>query len=196
MQAKLVRVRRRGGRVTLTLSFAAPAGERTGQYRVSEEEYAALGSPEEGARLSEEEHLPFTEQEDMRAAYERALRILSFGDNTATALCRKLSARGFTREQAEAAVARVMAEGYIREEDMLLRQFEIFAAKGWGPRKYGPWLLQKGFSRERIAAAARRAEQEGIYSVGEVRAALLARYADRDQEEQQEILKKYGFSVY
>ncbi len=195
MRAKVTRVTGRRDGITLTLSFSAPAGERTGRYRLTEADYEALGSPSEGAWLSEEEHLPFTEEKDTRAAYERAIRILSFGDNTATALCRKLSARGFTRDEVEAAVARVLSEGYIREEDMLLRQFAVFASKCWGPRKYGPWLSQKGFSRDRVAAAAARAEREGIYSAAAVRAALLARCAEEDEDTQRSILQKHGFSV-
>ena len=194
MSAVVLRLRRaRGGRLSVTLSHRALAGARRASYIISEEEYLAAGEFSEGDALSEEQYLPFTERADTAAAYERAVQILSYGDNTARALYRKLRERGFTERQAKCAVLRVTEEGYIREEDMLLRQMAVFAARGDGPLKYRPALMKKGFSAESIAAAERRAEAEGVYLLDEVREALLARCAPSDAEETHALLARYGF---
>ena len=77
---------------------------------------------------------------------------------------------------------------------MLARQFSIYAKKRIGMAKILPSLLQKGFSREAILAAAASAEAEGDYSPATIKAALLAENATLSPEEKKKLLKKHGFS--
>ncbi len=168
-------------------------GERKGSYRVSEEEYLAAGAPLSGDELSDEALRALTLREDSKKAYERALKILASGDNTRKTLKRKLRERGFGEEESEYAVERVTADGYLKEEDMLLRQFAVFERRMWGPLKFMPALIAKGFSREDIEATAKRAAREGVYRASEVREALLEKFEPKDEAECRALLYKYGF---
>ncbi len=181
------------GGYKLTLSIFSLNGERIHAYRVSEEAYCEAGSPEEGETLPQEIYLPLVKEEDARLAYERALRILASGDNTARALLRKLRERGFGEEAARLAVERVRAQGYVKENEMLLRQLAIYAKRLWGPKKFLPALLSKGFSREEIEQALSEAQRTGVYRKDAVRAELLERYQLRDSAEERALLYKFGF---
>lgn len=181
---------RTGFLVTLCVSQAV---ERVHTYRVTETEYEEAGAPVEGDVLEGDALAALTEREDTRLAYERALKILAAGDNTSAALLRKLKDRGFSESVARAAVARACESGYIKEEDMLLRQLGIYAKRLWGPRKFLPVLLQKGFSRESIEDALRRASEEGVYDKEAVKEALLADFSTQSEAERKALLYKYGF---
>ena len=169
------------------------ATERVHTYRVTTAEYEEAGAPAAGDEIEDEHLFALTEREDVRLAYERALKILAAGDNTAVSLLRKLKERGFSAAVSEAAVARAEEHGYIKEGEMLLRQLAIYAKRLWGPRKFLPALLQKGFSRERIEDALRRAAEEGVYDKETIRQALLDEYAPKNTAEAKALLYKYGF---
>ena len=193
MKATVERVAARSADGILVTLRVCGSIERVHTYRVTAAEYEEAGSPVEGESLEGDTLLAITEREDTRLAYERALKILAAGDNTAAALSRKLRERGFSAAVSEAAVARAEENGYVKEEEMLLRQLAIYAKRLWGPRKFLPALLQKGFSRERIEGALRRAAEEGIYDKEAVRQALLDAYAPKSTAEAKALLYKYGF---
>lgn len=167
--------------------------QREETLRVSEEAYRAAGAPMTGDTLYEEELRLLTHQRDCKRAYERAVKILGAGDNTARTLQRKLRERGFSEEASAYAVSRLTEEGYLKENEMLLRQLAIFAKRMWGKGKFLPALLAKGFSREEIEAALLQAEEEGVYRACEVKEALLTRYAPKDEAERRALLYKNGF---
>ena len=152
---------RSGTEILLALLFEG-ASPRTHTYRISMDDYTAAGSPEAGDALPDE-LLPSILEEDARLAYARAVKILASGDNTKRALLRKLCERGFLRESAEEAVARLEKDGYIREEELLLRQLGVYAKRLWGPKRFIPNLIEKGFCRADIESALLTAKQEGIY---------------------------------
>jgi len=168
-------------------------GEKTLVYRVREDEYCAAGAPVAGDELFDEEYKALTARERTKKAYERAVKILASGDNTRRALKRKLVERGFDAEAAENAVARLCEEGYLREDEMLLRQFAVFEKRLWGPGKFMPALLAKGFSRDRIDEAMRKADEENIYRIEDVKEKLLERFAPKDHAEKRALFYKYGF---
>ena len=132
-------------------------------------------------------------EEDARLAYARAVNILSSGDNTKRALLRKLCERGFLRESAEEAVARLEKDGYIREEELLLRQLGVYAKRLWGPKRFIPNLLEKGFCRADIERALVRAKSEGIYDPDAVKESLLSALATDDPAQRRAWLYKHGF---
>lgn len=183
---------RAGAEMLLTLCFMG-AVPRTHTYRVMREVYEAAGAPAEGDVLSGEVLALLTEEEDARLAYGRAVKILAAGDNTRTALIRKLTERGFSRASAERAVDRLCDEGYIKEEEMLLRQLAIYAKRLWGPKKILPTLMQKGFTRDAIRGAMERAKEDGVYDTEAVRAALLAALPSDDENAKRAWLYKHGF---
>ena len=183
---------RRGEDVLLTLRFTA-AAPRTQSYRVSAEAYAEAGSPGEGETLEGDVLVSLTLAEDTRLAYARAVKILAAGDNTRAALLRKLRERGFSAPSAEAAVARLASEGYLPEEEMLLRQLAVYAKRMWGPRRFLPALLEKGFTRDAIREALVRAEAEGVYDADAVKERLLSELASEDPAARRAWLYKHGF---
>lgn len=134
-----------------------------------------------------------TQEEAERRAYARAVKILAAGDNTKRMLMRKLCERGFSPESATAAVERLVEEGYIREDELLLRQLGIYAKRRWGPKKFMPNLIDKGFSRADIEAALRQALEEGIYDAEAIRAALLSELPSTDAAARRAWLYKHGF---
>ena len=86
-----------------------------------------------------------------------------------------------------------MREGYIREEELLLRQLGIYAKRMWGPKKFIPNLIEKGFVRADIEAALRRARVEGVYDSEAIKAALLADLPTEDSAARRAWLYKHGF---
>ena len=176
--------------LTLTVSACAP---RTHTYRVPKEKYVQAGSPEEGEELASDLLVPLIGEEDARLAYSRAVKILASGDNTRRALLRKLCERGFLRESAALAVARLEKDGYIREEELLLRQLGIYAKRLWGPKKFMPSLIEKGFDREEIEKALALARREGIYDLETVKAQLLDQLPTEDTLQRRAWLYKHGF---
>ena len=193
MKAKVVDLKRVRGGYRLSLECASVGGKHRVCCRVSEEQYIRAGEPALYTSVNEEEYLLLAEKEEWAAAYERAVTILSMGDNSRRGLLQKLSLRGFLREAAEGAVMRLSEEGYLDEDGMLDRQFAIFAKKRLGMRKILPSLLQKGFSKEDVLAAKARAEEEGVYSSLSIKASLLEENAHLSPEEKQKMLKKHGF---
>lgn len=181
-----------GGRMLVVLSVRA-AAERRERYRLSLADYQQAGAPEAGDVLDAETYLSICGEEGEKKAYERAIRILSAGDNSRRSLLRKLVERGFLPVHAKAAIDRLVEQGYLKEQDMLDRQFALFAPRLWGPGKYLPSLLQKGFDREEIAKAEERASENGIYDKERVKQALIAHYQPKDRAELTALLYRYGF---
>lgn len=183
---------RSGAEVLLTVTVMA-ASPRTHTYRVTADAYAAAGSPSEGETLAGESLTLLTADEDARLAYARAVKILAAGDNTRRALIRKLTERGFSRECAERAVERLEKDGYIRETELLLRQLGIYSKRMWGPKKFLPNLIEKGFSRADIEAALLQARDEGVYDADEVKERLLSELPATDPAARRAWLYKHGF---
>lgn len=192
-EATLLQVDARGDEFFLRLSFSDGESERTQLLRVREEEYRAVGEPTAGALLLAEDLRILSFRENAKKAYERAVKILASADNTRRALQRKLVERGFTAAEAESAVERLAAEGYLNEDEMLLRQFAVFAKRMWGPLKFMPSLLAKGFSREDIDRVQARAEEEGVYRADEIRKELFEKFAPADKAEARALLYRFGF---
>ena len=179
--------------ILLTLRICAPAAERVQVYRVRREDYESFFALSVGDALEMEELMPLIAEEEESRAYTRALKILGSADNTKRALERKLTERGFAPSAACAAVLRMEKEGYLREEEMLLRQLAVFKKRLWGPGKFLPPLLSKGFSRELIERARDRARDEGIYDEDVVKAELIDRFSPSSDAERRALLYKYGF---
>lgn len=183
---------RGGTEILLTLTVAA-AAPREHTYRVTNALYLQAGSPVEGDLLEGDALDLLTAEEDARLAYNRAAKILAAGDNTRVSLCRKLRERGFSKAAAEAAVSRLAREGYIREEELLLRQLEIYAKRKWGPKRILPTLLGKGFSRDDITAAIAHARDTGVYDPDAIKEELLAELPSTDAAARRAWLYKHGF---
>lgn len=124
----------------------------------------------------------------LSAAYTRALTILAYGANSAQALVLKLRQRGFDTSTAERAVSLLSSRGYLREESDAGREAERCLAKGWGRRRIGVYLRQRGYSNE--------AAQHALDELGDVddeaRCAAVARRKSaappQDTKEKQKLI--------
>lgn len=183
---------RGGAEFLLTLTVTA-LSSRTHTYRVTAEKYSLAGCPAAGDLLDGDALTALTQDEDTRLAYARAVKILAAGDNTRRTLVRKLTERGFSRESAEGAVERLVSDGYVREEELLLRQLGVYAKRMWGPKRFYPNLIEKGFSRADIESALIRARDEGVYDADAVKKQLLDELPTSDPAARRAWLYKHGF---
>lgn len=86
-------------------------------------------------------------------AVKKGLDILSYGDNTQSALCVKLRQRGFGKFISEDAVEYIAKLGYINEVQILERVVDQLASvKLYGPSRIKNEIYKKGISREVVAA--------------------------------------------
>lgn len=90
---------------------------------------------------------------DKDAAYRRAVRILSASDNTPQALCKKLIAKGFSKEDSTVAVNRLIAEGFLDERKLLDKTVLSLYEKKYGPAYIKAALLKKDFSKKALREA-------------------------------------------
>ena len=181
---------REDGTVRLRVSY--DDGEE--QYTLTSDEYADLACPQTGDTLTDGEYETLCALRRRREALRRALTLLSYGEQSAASLYRKLTDRGVSCEDADYAVAAVRKKGYLPEEDMVRRQIVVCAErKMWGPRRIRAFLLAHGFSRAVIDRAFAEAEASGEPDFSAVRARLLAKKGETDPRRRAALLYRYGF---
>lgn len=89
----------------------------------------------------------------LSAAWQRGLSILAYGANSAQALTLKLRQRGFDAQTVERAVAMIREQGYLQEEGDACREAERCLNKGWGLRRIGQYLRQRGYDAAAVRCA-------------------------------------------
>lgn len=99
-------------------------------------------------KLSEIEHVA-----SLSAAWQKGLNILAYGSNSAQALTLKLRQRGFDANTATRAVDLIRAQGYLQEDSDARREAERCLNKGWGLRRIGQHLRQRGYENDAITNA-------------------------------------------
>lgn len=184
------------GRTAPVLLFVAEEGEDTPRRLVlTVPEYEAAGSPSPGAVLSEETAARLLALDEYHRAVQAAGRILEFGDNPPARLLQKLRVRGFSREAAERAVAKMVERGYIREADQLERAVLSAARKLWGPRRIVEALSARGFDRAAVEECTARLSEAGEIDFAAQRARLLAEKLAPDAPRQKRLalLYRYGY---
>lgn len=120
------------------------------------EQYAALraeGISLECGDISETLAARLTDEGELCEAIRRGLSALQYGDRSAHRLIRSLTAKGISRERAEAAASYLIRKGFIREEDTARRRVGCGLRKGWGPRRIREDLRLQGLESEAVEAA-------------------------------------------
>lgn len=183
-----------GGTRRLTLRCEGEGGEGRHTLRVSAEAFASLGDLSAGDMLDSATVEELSALEGQLAATERAVRVLSAGDNSRRMLYRKLRAKGYGHEAAEAAVKEMVSRGYLREDEAAYR-YAVRVANGkcFGRRRVIRALLTRGYSAAVAEAAVGQAEADGEIDFPALRRELLSR-ADGDEEHARALLYKHGFS--
>jgi len=120
------------------------------------EQYAelrALGVPLDCGDISEEQVARLTEAGELCAAIHRGMAMLQYGDRSARRLVASLTAKGISRQMAEAAVAYLAQKGYVREDETARRRVRSDLRKGWGPRRIREDLRALGLESEAVEGA-------------------------------------------
>ena len=197
MQAKILSLSdAEGNKIKLTLLVTREGKSYRKTFTVSEDLYEKLGFPSLGATISESEYKSLLKNAKKGDAVNAAVNILSYGDNNCAALERKLRQKGFSREEAQAAVAKMLEKGYINEKDQVYRYVVTLANKKmFGPRKIYLYLTSKGYLKRDIEEAISKAQSEKEINFSKIKTSLILKFRPENEEEEKKLLYKYGFSV-
>ena len=132
-------------------------------------------------------------------ATKRGLYLLGYGSCSAQSLCRKLIAKGLSRDVAREAVAELSRAGYINEAADAKREAERCVAKAWGKRRVISALCAKGYSQEAIREAMNALEDDGVDYVALCVEQIRKRggvvpSSPAERQRQIAALTRYGFS--
>lgn len=167
-------------------------------FTVSESEYREAGSPLTRDNLTRDA-FDILQYADMRyKAKLKALRILSYGDNSEGMLKRKLCMAGIKRDIAEDTVRECVRLGYINSdrqlEKLIINEVNI---RNHGPRKIIPRLIAKGYARSDIEKAIGDLLDGGSIDFDEAKARLISKLpCGSSDEEIKKTLYKNGHTVY
>ena len=96
-------------------------------------------------------------------AVKRAISILSFGDNSALSLQKKLQERGVSAENAKFAARLMQKQGYIKESEQVARKARrLFEEKDYGPSRILAKLESEGYAQSDIEDAIASMQREGV----------------------------------
>lgn len=195
MRAEVLSVRKEDdGNVTVRLRLTTgDSVAKSRQLTVPAEDYFAAGAPVARDLLTAESYRILCRTAEKKAALNRACLILENGDNSASALHRKLRMRGFSEESTADAIAFVIQQGFLDENAQLQRYVAQLAKKEIGRRKMVTTLLQKGYPGDAIRGAIQSAEENGSLDFDAIREALLQKYAPSTPEEKRKLLYTHGF---
>lgn len=188
---KVIYVRPAGAKGYLRIGISD--GEEKTAFTVSEREYAEAGALLVGDAPSEDELLTLKIADERYRATSKALRVLSYGDNSEGMLMRKLLSAGIGREICGEVVCEMVRLGYINSKRQLekLISYEV-NVKNTGPMKLIPKLLAKGYKKKEVEEIVDDLLSRGEISFDEARERLLLGVSE---EETKKILYKNGYTV-
>ena len=181
------------------LRLGVSDGDKKYTFTISQKEYREIGEVRPRDEISEE-IFKFLSRSDMRyKARLRALRILSYGDNSKRMLARKLYSAGVRRDIIDEVIEEMLSLGYINSERQISRLvINEVTLHSYGPRKIIPKLISKGYDKSEIEEVISALIQSGEIDFGAVRERLMESKLDENatEEEKNKLLYKYGFSTY
>ena len=141
MLVKRIKVSEHGELVSIVVM-----ADKETKFTVFRDIYDSVGAPTPSDFLSEDAYLELLNGDECYRAVKKALSLLSFSDNSKSALRRKLSMGGFSKEASAYAVDYAVSLGYINELDALSRLVVREASALSGPRKICAKLTAKGYN--------------------------------------------------
>ncbi len=104
-----------------------------------------------GAQLSDQELCELIQASDARRAKEKALYLLEHRDHSKQELTEKIARTAASREAAQAAADRMEELGLV-DDRRFAQDYarELFARKGFGPRRVAQELRRKGIAQELV----------------------------------------------
>ncbi len=172
-------------------------GEEKCAYVLSVAQYKELGELCRGDFLTREALSLLTHYDSLYRARLKAMRILSFGDNSVRTLVYKLKRAGFTTDVACEVAEEMLSLGYINTTRQLERLItSAVNLHNLGKRKIIPKLIAKGYDRADIEKTIDKLLLSGEIDFSLARERLIAKLAENHTEEDaKKILYKNGHSV-
>ena len=168
-------------------------GEETVDLTVSEREYADAGSPLVSDSVTRDT-VSALKLADMRyRAYQKAIRVLEYGDNSKKMLYLKLTRAGISPSVAEETTREMVMRGFINDHRQLERLIANEVRMLRGPMKFIPKLISKGYSRGDIEIAIDELSERGEIDLDAARRELLSKAGELSEEERAKLLYKNGF---
>ena len=126
-------------------------GEQSVAFTVSKREYSEAGSLSLGDEADADTLALLKLADERYRAKAKALRVLSYADNSEGMLLRKLRLSGISRAVADEVICEMVSLGYINSRRQLeqLVKAEV-NKKNTGPKKLIPKLVSKGYNKSEI----------------------------------------------
>lgn len=194
---KIVSVRAARSRGYITVTVASSEEEKK-SLTVSEEDYSTAGSPMARDEIGNREYLILLSSDEYYRARLSALRILSYGDNNEKSLIRKLTAKGISRDRAEAVAHEMTSLGYINERkqlsNIITKEANITLT---GPRKIRAKLLAKGYKSADISVTIDELVYSGEIDFERSAELLVSKKLTRGatDDEKKALLYKMGYNI-
>ena len=172
--------------------------EEKHDFSVSESEYRDAGSPMSGDDLTQDSFEELYLADMKYRAKLKALRILSYGDNSERTLARKLSLSGISADIVRETVCEMVSLGYVNSErqieKLILNEVSLHCH---GPRKIMMKLMSKGYSKSEIQKVMDRLLESGEIDFDAAAQRLLKNKlpTDADSEDIKKLLYKNGYYV-
>lgn len=163
------------------------------RYSVSERLSLSLGLCR-GMELSSEVYSDIVREDEEYRAMAKALSLLSYGDNTKSALYMKLCRAGYSRDVARGCVEECLRLGYINERRQLGRLIIAEANRALrGEIHIIKKLSSKGYSRKDISEVIAELTESGEIDFSESFRALCEKRGAVSDEERRALMYKYGY---
>lgn len=166
------------------------------KYTLSEGTYREIGCPLSGDTVSEEELALLSERDRHQRARKSAFRILSYSDNSRSALIGKLVHAGFERALAERVCDEMQAHGYLNEDSQLERAVIKYANDALlGKYKIAARLAAKGYRSSAVFAKISELLERGEIDFSDSFCRLKEKKLPREHthEDEVKLLYKYGY---
>lgn len=160
------------------------------KFLISASLYTELGITK--GECDEELYVNLSQEARIYAAFKRGMSILGFGGCSEKMLISKLISKGFDKESAQIAAARIRDKGFLCEQSNARREAERCAAKLWGPIRIRAHLASKGYGSDAVDDAVFSLEDNGVdfedSCVRLVVSKCKANKLPRDREELQKLI--------
>ena len=180
------------------IRIGVESGAEKFDFTVSESEYCEAGSPTLRENLTRDTFGALRIADMRYRARLKALRVLSYGDNSEKMLARKLSSAGISSDIISETVDEMLSLGYINSarqiERLVLNEVNLHH---YGPLKIIPKLIAKGYKKSEISEVIRSLTEKGEIDFDKSKERLIASSldADADGEQIKKLLYKNGYYV-
>ena len=193
IEGKVLSVRAKGKKGEIITLCIYDEDER--KYTVSEGTYRSIGCPLSGDVIDKEAISLLEKEDGERGALSKALKILSFGDNSERRLFAKLLSAKIPKEYARFAVEECVRLGYLDEKRQIERAVFLLSEELLGPKKIAARLATRGYGAKQIRLAISNAIESGRLDINKNKRLLIEKKLGdcADSESRRALLYKFGY---